>query len=104
MSKSLATVLIAPLAGSRQKTYFLSSSRCCPLGNPYGGSVNQTVPSDFTTTSFGELKRFSSNRSTSTRTVPSFSLTTTRRRDPSHVTRRPCKSSVLPLQPSPFSL
>src|SRR3954447_21845689 len=96
MSKSLATVLIAPLAGSRQKTYFLSSSRCAPFGNPYGGSVNQTVPSDFTTTSLGELNFLPSNEPTSTTTDPSSSVRDTRLESCSHVTSRPSRSIVLP--------
>ena len=59
--------------------------------------MNQTVPSDFTTTSFGELNFFPSYSLTSVFTVPSFSVTETRRPVCSAETRRPCKSSVLPL-------
>ena len=41
---------------------------------PNTGSVNQIVPSDFTTTSFGELSRLPSKRSTRIRTEPSGSV------------------------------
>ena len=63
---------------------------------PNGGSVNQIEPSDFTTTSFGELSRLPWKRSSSTVIVPSYSVRVTRR-PCSQVTRRPCRSRVLPL-------
>ena len=43
--------------------------------------MNQIEPSDFTTTSFGELRRLPSNGSISTVMLPSYSV---------RVTRRPC--------------
>ena len=64
---------------------------------PKGGSVNQMLSSDFTTTSFGELSLLPSNRSISTVIVPSYSVRMTRRASCSQVTSRPCRSRVLPL-------
>src|SRR5215471_18976473 len=64
---------------------------------PNGGSVNQTEPSDFTTTSFGELSGFPSNRSSNTVIVPSYSVRVTRRASCSHVIKRPWRSRALPL-------
>ena len=59
--------------------------------------MNQTVPSDFTTTSLGELSFLPSKRSARTVIVPSGSVLVTRRIPCSHVTRRPWRSRVLPL-------
>src|SRR3954451_23518443 len=64
---------------------------------PKSGSVNQIESSDLATTSFGELSRLFSNRSQMTVIDPSISVRTTRRPRCSHVTRRPCRSRVLPL-------
>ena len=64
---------------------------------PNGGSVNQTDPSDFTTTSFGEFSRLPANPSASTVMPPSYSVRVTRRVPCSQVTSRPCRSRVLPL-------
>ncbi len=64
---------------------------------PNTGSVNQTEPSDFTTTSLGELSRLPSKRSASTVIEPSYSVRTTRRPPCSQVTSRPWRSRVLPL-------
>ena len=60
-------------------------------------SVNQVVPSDFTATSFGELNFLPSWRSTTVWRVPSFSRMLTRRPLCSQVTKRPWRSTVLPL-------
>jgi hypothetical protein len=65
---------------------------------PKGGSVNQTLSSDFTTTSFGELRRLSSKRSIRTVMAPSYSVRVTRRLSCSQVTSRPWRSRVLPLE------
>src|SRR6266581_7798378 len=64
---------------------------------PNGGSVNQTEPSDFTTTSLGELSGLPSKRSRITLIEPSYSVRVTRRMPCSQVTRRPWRSRVLPL-------
>src|SRR5579872_3482494 len=64
---------------------------------PKRGSVNQIEPSDFTTTSFGELSRLPSKRSQITVMEPSYSVRVTRRVRCSQVTSRPCRSRVLPL-------
>src|SRR5262245_47597170 len=67
---------------------------------PNIGSVNQIEPSDFTTTSFGELSFLPStpsNRLHSTVSVPSCSVRVTCRPPCSQVTSRPCRSRVLPL-------
>ncbi len=64
---------------------------------PKGGSVNQMLPSLFTTTSFGEFSRLPSHESISTVTLPSYSVRVTRRPPCSHVTSRPWRSRVLPL-------
>ncbi len=64
---------------------------------PNGGSVNQIVSSDLTTTSFGELSGLPSNLSISTVMVPSYSVRVTRRASCSQVTSRPWRSRVLPL-------
>ena len=58
--------------------------------------MNQIEPSDFTTTSFGELSRLPCQRSISTVTVPSYSVRVTRR-PCSQVISRPWRSRVLPL-------
>ena len=65
---------------------------------PYAGSVNQIEPSDRTTTSLGLLSRLPSNRSAMTVMDPSCSVRLTRRLPCSHVTSRPCRSSVLPFE------
>src|SRR5687768_10284519 len=65
---------------------------------PNGGSVNQIEPSDFTTTSLGEFSGLPSNFSATTVIVPSYSVRLTRRASCSHVTRRPWRSRVLPLE------
>src|SRR5688572_16388424 len=65
---------------------------------PNGGSVNQTVSSDLTTMSFGELSGLPSNLSISTVMVPSNSVRVTRRASCSQVTRRPWRSRVLPFE------
>ena len=62
--------------------------------------MNQIEPSDFTTTSFGELRRRPSTASASTVTLPSYPVRVTRRPPCSQVTRRPCRSRVLPLAKS----
>src|ERR1051325_883105 len=67
---------------------------------PKAGSVNHTEPSDFTTTSFGELSGLPStppNRLQITVIVPSCSVRVTCRPPCSQVTSRPCRSRVLPL-------
>jgi hypothetical protein len=64
---------------------------------PNGGSVNQIEPSDRQTTSFGEFNRLPSKASAIAVTVPSYPVRVTRRVSCSHVTRRPCRSRVLPL-------
>src|SRR5450755_4048598 len=64
---------------------------------PNCGSVNQIEPSDFTTTSFGELSRLPSYLSAITVIEPSISVRVTQRVRCSQVTRRPCRSRVLPL-------
>ncbi|CAJ7185256.1 Uncharacterised protein [Burkholderia pseudomallei] len=63
---------------------------------PKSGSLNQIEPSDFTITSFGELKRLPANRSASTVIEPSYSVRVTRRVKCSQVTSRPARSRVLP--------
>ncbi len=55
------------------------------------------MPSDLTTTSFGELNRRPEIRSTSTVRVPSCSVRVTQRVWCSHDTRRPSRSTVWPL-------
>src|SRR6218665_2123707 len=64
---------------------------------PNGGSVNHTLPSDFTTTSFGEFNRAASKPSTSVVMLPSYSVRVTRRPRCSQVISRPWRSRVLPL-------
>src|SRR5258707_759391 len=64
---------------------------------PNGGSVNQTEPSDLTTTSFGELSGLPSNRLHKVVMVPSCSVRLIWRPPCSQVTRRPWRSRVLPL-------
>ncbi len=64
---------------------------------PYGGSVNQIVPSRLTTTSLGELRRPPAWRSTSPTRLPSSSVRAMRRLPCSQWTMRPSRSSVLPL-------
>src|SRR5262245_3717841 len=64
---------------------------------PNGGSVNQIVSSDLTTTSLGELSGLPSNLSISVMMLPSNSVRVRRRVSCSQVTRRPCRSRVLPL-------
>ena len=59
--------------------------------------MNQIEPSDFTTTSLGELRRLPSKRSARTRRVPSCSMRETQRVRCSHETSRPCRSTVWPL-------
>src|SRR6476660_373982 len=63
---------------------------------PKGGSVNQMLPSDRHTTSFGELRGLPSKRSARTVTAPSYSVRVSLRRSCSHVISRPCRSRVLP--------
>src|SRR5215213_10507258 len=63
---------------------------------PYEGSVNQTVPSDLTTTSFGELKRRPLQVSTRGITSPSRS-TSIRRRPCEHWMTSPDSPRVRPL-------
>ena len=58
--------------------------------------MNQIESSDFTTTSFGELSGLPSKRSRTTVMLPSYSVRVTRRLSCSQVTRRPCRSRVLP--------
>src|SRR5215510_2507319 len=65
---------------------------------PNGGSVNQTEPSDLHTTSLGELSGLPSNLSAMTVIAPSYSVRVTRRESCSHVSKRPCRSRVLPLE------
>ena len=64
---------------------------------PNTGSVNQIEPSDFTTTSLGELSRLPSKLSASTVMEPSYSVRTTLRPPCRQVTSRPWRSRVLPL-------
>ena len=64
---------------------------------PYGGSVNQMVPSFLTATSLGEFRRLPLYESHRTSTVPSLAVRVTRRLPCSHVTSRPSVSVVLPL-------
>src|SRR5260221_13500772 len=64
---------------------------------PNGGSVNQIEPSDLHTISFGELSGLPSKRSAITLIVPSYSVRVTRRVSCSQVSKRPCRSRVLPL-------
>ena len=64
---------------------------------PNTGSVNHTEPSDFTTTSLGELRRLPSKLSASTVMEPSYSVRMTLRPPCRHVTSRPWRSRVLPL-------
>jgi hypothetical protein len=61
------------------------------------GSLNQIEPSDFTTTSLGELRRLPSKRSASTRRVPSCSMRETQRVRCSQQTSRPSRSTLWPL-------
>src|ERR1700722_16328642 len=63
---------------------------------PNVGSVNQMEPSDFTTTSFGELSGFPLYRSARTVIEPSYSVRVTRRVRCSQDTRRPARSRVFP--------
>src|SRR5580704_4256139 len=65
---------------------------------PNGGSVNQTEPSDLTTTSFGELSGLPLKRLHNVVIVPSCSVRETWRPPCSQVTSRPCRSRVLPLE------
>ena len=67
---------------------------------PNTGSVNQIAPSGATTTSFGEFSRLPSKPSMITVMDPSYSVRVTRRAPCSQVTRRPCRSRVLPLAKS----
>ena len=60
--------------------------------------MNQIEPSDFTTTSFGELSGLPSNLSATVVMVPSYSVREIRRPPCSHVTSRPWRSRVLPLE------
>jgi hypothetical protein len=60
--------------------------------------VNQIDPSERTTTSLGLLSRLPSNESAITVIEPSCSVRVTRRLPCSQVTRRPCGSTVLPLE------
>jgi hypothetical protein len=60
-------------------------------------SLNQTEPSDLTTTSFGPVSRLPSKRSASTVIVPSYSVRVRRWLPISQVMSRPCRSRVLPL-------
>ena len=64
---------------------------------PKVGSVNQTEPSDLTTTSLGELRRLPSKLSISTVIEPSYSVRVTRRPPCAQPTRRPWRSRVWPL-------
>ena len=65
---------------------------------PNSGSVNQTLSSDFTTTSFGAFSFLPCQLSASTVSLPSFSVRTTRRvTECSQVTSRPWRSRALPL-------
>ena len=63
---------------------------------PNSGSVNQMESSDFTITSLGELSGLPSKLSASTVMLPSCSVRVTRRVPCSQVTKRPCRSRVLP--------
>src|SRR5687767_7078194 len=65
---------------------------------PNGGSVNQIEPSDLQTTSLGELSGLPSKLSAIVVMLPSYSVRVTRRASCSHVTSRPCRSRVLPLE------
>ena len=60
--------------------------------------MNQTEPSERTTTSLGLLSRLPSNESASTVIEPSCSVRVTRRLPCSQVTSRPCGSTVWPLR------
>ena len=62
-----------------------------------GGSENQIVPSDLTTTSLGEFGRFPSKLSARTVTSPSSSVRSTHLRRCEQVMRRPSRSRVWPL-------
>ena len=64
---------------------------------PEGGSVNQIVSSDLTTTSLVPLSGLPSNLSISTVMVPSYSVRVMRRPLCSQVISRPWRSRVLPL-------
>src|SRR3954471_16755079 len=64
---------------------------------PQPGSVNQIDPSECATTSLGAFSRLPPRLSIRTVTVPSYSVRGTRRVRCSQVTRRPCRSRVLPL-------
>src|SRR5262245_50406393 len=96
MSNPSATLVAFFVAGSNRKTNRPSSSFFSPFGVPYLGSVNQIVPSDFTTTSLGLLNVLPSNESTSV-TTPSNSVRVTRRVVCSQLTSFPLPSRVLPL-------
>ena len=63
---------------------------------PHGGSVNQSVPSERTATSFGELNRLPSNLSASTVMLPSVSVRTRLRPACWHEISRPSRSRMLP--------
>src|SRR5271163_2738808 len=65
---------------------------------PYAGSVNQIESSDFTTRSFGELKRLPFHLSARTVIEPLISVRVTRRVRCSQVTSRPWLSTLLPLE------
>ncbi len=66
--------------------------------SPYGGSVNQIVPSDFTTTSLGALKRLPCQRSTTVRCPePSGAVRKTARRPCEQCSSEPSRSRVWPL-------
>jgi hypothetical protein len=100
-STSSATIVGCPVWPSmRQTAARISDSAFSPSYQPLmpnDGSVNQIEPSDFTTTSLGEFSRLPSWLSIRTVMLPSYSVRVTRRPRCSHVTRRPCRSRVLPL-------
>ena len=74
------------------------SSAFCPAGILSGGSVNQTDPSDFTTTSLGLFNFFSPYAEASEVSTPLLSLRATLRNPVCVRINLPCKSSVNPFE------
>ena len=68
-------------------------------GRPNGGSVNQTLPSERQTTSFGLFSRRPSNESAITVASPCGFTRRIRRFPCWHITSRPSGSNVSPFDP-----
>src|SRR6266571_5077767 len=86
--------------GSIRNTPAKPISRCA-AGRLSSGSVKKRLPSERQTTSFGLLNRLPCQRSAMVVTVPAASIRVIHRWSaPSHMMRRPCRSSVQPW-PSP---